>query len=465
MSTVVSQRQTRAVGLETAVPDLDHPAINLLAEYLQSTMKAPTYVSMDRKVTALLGYHWVCESGFTIPKTKLVKWSVDEIEAVKRALEYGTLKAVVEPPLHLDGKRTEFAEVLRRDRDERYWNCVNLMRYGRKRRTIPSSRRSANSESSPFQFHMDDRSNNVDGSGNRGPFLDTSSDSTTAIHARLPRRRPRDEDTDDTHNKRSRTMTQLSGNDSSSEELPGAYVSSDPAPVPLGGSASQLALPKSWATKVKSVEDEARDPNKKGANMICLTCTGTRLTLRSLRHLLTGHQELSCEIVDACLSMLVRSTHRLEAGPKTVLFESAFWRTYQKSQGHLGRWYDMVTPLKDTEMLLFPVYQDDHWTLFEVSTVEKMIRHYAPVGFNSTNVMDMAITCLKTEFEIEGLTIDQRSLPRGGSGVLTLATAAQRVLRKDVVYSQEDISGLRRLITAILLGMNMWELGGVLNSL
>jgi len=53
----------------------------------------------------------------------------------------------------------------------------------------------------------------------------------------------------------------------------------------------------------------------------------------------------------------------------------------------------MVALLKDMEMLLFPVYQDDRWTLFDVSVVEKMIRHYAPVGFNSTDVMDTAIAC------------------------------------------------------------------------
>ena len=119
----------------------------------------------------------------------------------------------------------------------------------------------------------------------------------------------------------------------------------------------------------------------------------------------------------------------------------------------------MVAPLKEMEMLLFPVYQDDHWTLFEVPGAEKMIRHYAPVGLNSTDVMDTAIACLKTEFEIEGWTVDQRLLPQGNSGVLMLATAIQRVLRKE-----EDIPGLRRWITAILLGMNVSELSRAFDS-
>ena len=124
----------------------------------------------------------------------------------------------------------------------------------------------------------------------------------------------------------------------------------------------------------------------------------------------------------------------------------------------------MVAPLKEMEMLLFPVYQDDHWTLFEISGAEKMIRHYAPVGLNSTDAMDTAIACLKTEFEIEGWTVDQRPLPQGNSGVLMLATAIQHVLRKDVEYSQEDIPGLRRWITAILLGMNVSELRRAFDS-
>jgi hypothetical protein len=79
--------------------------------------------------------------------------------------------------------------------------------------------------------------------------------------------------------------------------------------------------------------------------------------------------------------------------------------------------------------------------------------------------MDMAVTCLETEFEIEGLTVDQRYLLQGDSSVLILATAAQRVLRKDVQYSQENIPGLRQLITAVLLGMGMWELSRVFDSL
>ena len=59
------------------------------------------------------------------------------------------------------------------------------------------------------------------------------------------------------------------------------------------------------------------------------------------------------------------------------------------------------------EMLLFLVYQDDHWTLLDVSGAEEMIRHYAPVGLNLTDVMDTAIAGLRTGFEIEGWTVDQ----------------------------------------------------------
>jgi hypothetical protein len=125
----------------------------------------------------------------------------------------------------------------------------------------------------------------------------------------------------------------------------------------------------------------------------------------------------------------------------------------------------MVAPTKGVEMLLFPVCQDNHWTLFEVSWAEKIVRHYVPVGLNSTDIMDMVVTCLGTEFGIEGLTVNQQPLPQGDSGVLILATAAQRVLRKDVEYSQEDIPGLRRLIAAVLLGAGVWELGRVLDSL
>ncbi|KAI9763141.1 MAG: hypothetical protein M1840_000906 [Geoglossum simile] len=204
-------------------------------------------------------------------------------------------------------------------------------------------------------------------------------------------------------------MTQLAENDPSSEELPRAYISHDLAPIPRGSSASRPTLPEPWATNVKTVEDKAHDSNGKRATMICLTHTGKRLTLKSLRPLLTGDGQLDCQIVDACLSMLVRPVYRLGVRPKTVLFESTFWRTCRGHRGYLGRWYDIVAPLKEMERLLFPVYQDDHWTLFEVSGAEKMIRYYAPVGLNSTDVMDTAIACLKTEFEIEGCTVDQRS--------------------------------------------------------
>ena len=221
-------------------------------------MRAPTYVSMDRKVTDLLGYHWVCEPGVTIPKTKPDEWSVDETNAVVRALECGKLKAAIKPPLYSDEKRTQFAEDLLRDKAERYRNCVYLMRYSTKQRTISSSRRSANSTSPPFRLHTDDRSIDVDGNGDHGLLLDTSSDSATATHAHLPRKHPRDEVTerDGTHNKRSRTMTQLAENDPPSEELPRAYIPHGPAPIPRGISASRPTLPEPWATNVKAVEDE-----------------------------------------------------------------------------------------------------------------------------------------------------------------------------------------------------------------
>ena len=117
-------------------------------------MRAPTYVSMDRKVTDLLGYHWVANLG---SKTKPDEWSIGETNAVVRALECGKLKAAIKPPLHLDEKRTQFAEDLLRDKAERYRNCVYLIRYRTKRRTISSSRQSANSTSPPFRLHTNDR--------------------------------------------------------------------------------------------------------------------------------------------------------------------------------------------------------------------------------------------------------------------------------------------------------------------
>ena len=86
----------------TTLVTLDHNTNRAL----ESIMKAPTYVSMDRKVTDLLGYHWVCEPGVTIPTITPHDWSVDETNAVIRALECGKLKAAVRPPLRLDEKRT-----------------------------------------------------------------------------------------------------------------------------------------------------------------------------------------------------------------------------------------------------------------------------------------------------------------------------------------------------------------------
>ena len=145
------------------------------------------------------------------------------------------------------------------------------------------------------------------------------------LHTHLPRKHSRD----GTRDKRSRTMTQLAENDPSSEELPRAYISHDLAPIPRGSSASRPTLPEPWATNVKALEDKAHDPNRKRATMICLTHTGKRLTFKSLRPLLAGDGQLDCEIVDACLSMLVRLMYRLGARPKTVLFESTLWRTYQ----------------------------------------------------------------------------------------------------------------------------------------
>lgn len=58
--------------------------------------------------------------------------------------------------------------------------------------------------------------------------------------------------------------------------------------------------------------------------MIYLTCIEKRLTLKSLRPLLTSDEELDYEIVNAYLSKLVCSIDRLGARLETVLFESAF---------------------------------------------------------------------------------------------------------------------------------------------
>ncbi|KAI9773218.1 MAG: hypothetical protein M1839_002226 [Geoglossum umbratile] len=417
MDAVAPRYQTRAKGLGVITQDSNNLAVKLMARHLQSMIGAPTPVSTDRKVTGLLGYRWVCGPGFTFPKTKLAALSDNEVKAVVRALGCGKLKAAIQTPLCLDEKRTLFAEKLRRDRVRGYENCVYLMRPSKKRRIISSSRRSANSTSRAFRFHTDNRSIDVDGSGDHGPLLDTSGDPATVIHDHLPRERPQDEDTDG---------TQIIGNDLFVEELSEAYVSHDPAPIPHGSSASRPALPEPWATKVKLVEDKTRNQNMKGGTKICLT-------------------------------------YRL-ARQKTVLFESTFWRTYRKRRGHLGHWYDMVAATEDMEMLLFPVCQDDHWTLFEISWAEKIIRRYAPVSPNSTDITDMAVRCLEVEFGIEGLTVDQRPLPQGDSGVLILATAAQRVLRKDVEYSQEDLPGLCRWIAAILLGMEVREFCRVLDS-
>ncbi|KAI9869371.1 MAG: hypothetical protein M1813_000160 [Trichoglossum hirsutum] len=166
--------------------------------------------------------------------------------------------------------------------------------------------------------HIDNRSINVDGRGDLRFLLDASGDSATAIHALPPRKHLRDEDIDDVRNKRSRVMTQLAEDDSSNE---------DPTPITRGSSASRLALQEPWATKAKEVEDKANDLERKGATMICLTCTGTELALKSFKPLLIGHGELDCKIVDACLSMLIRPVDRvdrLEARQKVVLFESTF---------------------------------------------------------------------------------------------------------------------------------------------
>jgi hypothetical protein len=83
-------------------------------------MGAPTYVSLNRKVTDLLGYRWIYEPRPTIPKTR---------DAVCRALKSGKLKAAVKRPLYLIEKRTRFAKALHRDKIKGYKNCVNLMRY------------------------------------------------------------------------------------------------------------------------------------------------------------------------------------------------------------------------------------------------------------------------------------------------------------------------------------------------
>ncbi|KAI9782266.1 MAG: hypothetical protein M1839_005380 [Geoglossum umbratile] len=449
----VDAPRTRTTGLGTVTQYSNHPTAKLLEGYLRS-VGVTTYVSTDPKITALLGYSWDCEPGVKIPKTNPARWSAGQTRAVKNALKRGKIKAYVGPALRLDMKRTPFAEKLRHDREIGYENCVYLMRPSKKRRTIPSSQQSANSTSPAFRFHTDSSSIDVDGSGDHGPLLDTSGDSATVTHAHLRRERSQDEDTDG---------TQLVGDDSFSEELPGAYVSHDPAPIPHGSSVSRLTLPEPWATRVKSVEDKAHDSKRKGATVICFTRTGTGLTLDLFRSLLTCHEEPGRKIVDAFLSMLLRPMDRLEARQTTVIFESTFWQTYRRRQGHLGRWYDMVAPLGGMEMLLFPVFQDGHWTLFEVSGVEKMIRHYAPVDLDSTDLINTVIQCLETEFETGGWTDHRRPLPRGNSGVLMLATAAQRVLRRDVEYSQEDIPELCRWLTAILLGMKCLTIDGLVH--
>ncbi|KAH0537620.1 hypothetical protein FGG08_005612 [Glutinoglossum americanum] len=439
MNTVALRYRTRVMARETTTQDISNRAVKSLAEHLKSKMGVPTPVSTDRGVTGLLGYRWVCGRGFTFPKTKLGALS-EEIKAVVGALACGELEAAIETPLCLDEKPTQFAEDLRLAKVRGYENCVYLNRPSKKRRAISSSRWSANSTPPAFRSYTDDGSDH-------GPLLDNSGDST--------RKHPQDEDTDSTHNKRSRTMTQLVGDDSFSEELPRAYVSHDPAPIPHGSSESPLTLPEPWATHVKSVEDKAHDLKRKGATNICYTSTGTGLTLKSFRPLLTSCGELDCEVIDACLSMLVRPT---ESSPKTVLFESTFWRTYQGRREHLSRWYNRVAPHRDVKMFLFPVYQDGYWSLFEVFKTEKTIRHYTPEGPNSIDIREEVTKCLKIEFGIEEWTVEEKLLPQGNSGVLILATAVQRVLREDVAYSEKDVLVLRRSIAAILLGRNVSEL-------
>jgi hypothetical protein len=60
--------------------------------------------------------------------------------------------------------------------------------------------------------------------------------------------------------------------------------------------------------------------------------------------------------------------------------------------------------------------------------VKKTIRHYALVGLDSTDLINIATICLKTEFEVEfeteGWSVDQRFLLQGNSGALVLAIAA-----------------------------------------
>ena len=133
---------------------------------------------------------------------------MDEINAFARMLGRRDLGVVIKSPLCLDEESTKFVEDLVRDKLEGYRNFVNLWQ---KRRAVSSSQRS---------------------------------DSPTATHAHLPRKRLQKKDTerDDTHNE-SRVMTELAENDPLSEELPGAYISLDPAPITRGSSASRLTLP------------------------------------------------------------------------------------------------------------------------------------------------------------------------------------------------------------------------------
>ncbi|KAI9759659.1 MAG: hypothetical protein M1840_003235 [Geoglossum simile] len=70
-------------------------------------------------------------------------------------------------------------------------------------------------------------------------------------------------------------------------------------------------------------------------------------------------------------------------------------------------------------MLLFPIYQDDRWTLIEVSEAEKTIRYYAPADLSTDIMVESVKTCLECEFDfkLEEWAVIKRILPGGTSAL------------------------------------------------